>query len=171
VSLGQRPGGRAVEGASGQPFSQAPRPVVLHGGRRLVTDVPPGVDQTPDQVHVLTTAEPRIERLAGNRRTTHDQGGAGHVGDPAQWSNEPGRIAAVQRRTDRFVAGQGGGGGHRDRHDPGRHGSDHRVVEVTQERLQPAFVGPAVRVDERHEIGADLGQPGIPGSRRTGVGF
>ena len=58
--MGQRPGGRAVEGAPAEPGPEAPRPVVLHGRLRRVADVPSSVDQSPDQVHVLTAAESRF---------------------------------------------------------------------------------------------------------------
>ena len=116
------------------------RPVVVHDGRRFVADVPPGLDQAPDQIDVLAAPQPGIEQRVVGHLTADQERGARHVGDPAQRADEPGRSAPVQRGAHGFVARQGRGGNHRERHDPGRHGGDQRVVEVAQERLQPVRI-------------------------------
>ena len=79
VAPGQRRGRRPVEGPAGQEGSQRRRALVGHRARRHVAHVPAGLAQAPHQVHVLATAQRRIEEVGAQRHVGPDQQGRARV--------------------------------------------------------------------------------------------
>ena len=168
VAPGQRRGRRPVEGPAGQEGSQRRRALVGHRARRHVAHVPAGLAQAPHQVHVLATAERRIEEVGPQRHVGADkEGRARNEWDAAPRAARvpPGRRGRVTNapirsgRTRRTTA-----------YDPRRHRRHQWVVEVAEQRLEPSIGRPAVGVDEGHEPGVNPGQPGVRRASRADVG-
>ena len=137
-----------------------------HRARRHVAHVPAGLSQAPHQVHVLATAQRRIEEVRPRRHIGPDQQGrAGHEGDAAAGPHRPAAIAPVERRSRRLVAGGATGS-----HDARCHRRHQRIVEVAQQRPEPPVGRHAVGVHECDQRSVDYGQPGVARAGRADVG-
>ena len=133
-----------------------------------VADLPPAVDQAPDQVHVL--AEPQAGVEAGTEcRGPGHQGGRRDVGDrparPHQALVGPEVEGGPAGRVPRPHGAPGPDVGRRPH--PGGHRPDPAVGEPRHHRGGPARGGDAVAVDEGHEPGAHRGQAVVARRRRA----
>ena len=163
----ERGRGRPVVLPPGEPLAQ-PHPVLVpHRGRGLVAHPPARRAQPPDEVdvfphlHVLGETGPR-------GRLAHHQGGAGNVRHPRSRPDDAGSVAHVQGGARPLVPRQPGAAG-LVRHDARGDGTHRGIGEVRQQRVQPAWSGHAVRVEERHQRRLGRRQAGVPGRRGPAV--
>ncbi len=153
----ERTRGGPVPEASPQPRQGGGGVLVADLDTRLVPDAPAGFDQAPDEVHVLSVAEPLVVAVAQRIPAEHHR----------RRGDERHRAAGADRRRARAQV-QGGGAVPRCfGHDPRRDAHDQRVDEVPRQAVDPPATGEAVAVAEGDQLRGDRPEPGVAGRGRA----
>ena len=176
MASGQRTGGGPVA----EPASPHRRPrggfVVADLDGRVVPDPPAGAGQSPDQIDVLADPELGVEGGRSHQGPPPDhQGGGRHVPHRPVGAHQAGVGPEVEGGAGVEVPGQGRAPDPRrpdprrpdpHRPDPRRHRPHLRVVEQSDQVVEPSGPGQAVTVHERHQFGGHQRRPLVAGGRR-----
>jgi hypothetical protein len=166
----ERPGRAAIVEALPDQSADGRTRAVCDDRAGLVPRPPARVDEAPDEIDVLTDPQRRVEPAdLVQRLAAHEDRGGRRVRDSGGRRDASLHRAEVEGAAARFVAGdrtagRGRAGG---RADDARRDQRHPlVVEVGQQRIEPARGRDAVGVDEREQRCRHAGRTG----RASGCG-